>query len=72
MKKIDFSYLTGNIYLIDKNKKEDITKEVVKAVQILLHNGKEFDLLVSKIDNKIFKLKLEEVVKWIDVQTQRF
>ena len=67
MKKIDFSYLTGNIYLIDKNKKEDITKEVVKAVQILLHNGKEFDLLVSKMDNKIFKLKLEEVVKWIDV-----
>ena len=63
MKKIDFSFLTGNIYLIDKNKKEDITKEVVKAVQILLHNGKEFDLLISKLDNKSFKLKLEEVSK---------
>ena len=61
MRKIDFSFLTGNIYLIDKNKKEDITKEVVKAVQILLHNGKEFDLLISKLDNKTFKLKLEEV-----------
>lgn len=61
--KIDFSFLTGNIYLIDKNKKEDITKEVVKAVQILLHNGKEFDYLISKIDNKTFKLKLEEVKK---------
>lgn len=61
MRKIDFSYLTGNIYLIDKNQKEDIIKEVVKAVQILLHNGKEFDLLISKLDNKIFKLKLEEV-----------
>ena len=63
MRKIDFSFLTGNIYLIDKNKKEDITKEVVKAVQILLHNGKEFDLLISKLDNKAFKLKLEEVSK---------
>ena len=63
MSKIDFSYLTGKIYLVNKSKKEDITNEVVKAVQILLHNGKEFDLLVSKLDNKIFKLKLEEVKK---------
>ena len=68
MRKIDFSYLTGNIYLVDKNKKEDITKEVVKAVQILLHNGKDFDLLVSKLDNKIFKLKLEEVAKVEEVK----
>ena len=68
MIKIDFSYLTGNIYLVDKNKKEDITKEVVKAVQILLHNGKDFDLLVSKLDNKIFKLKLEEVAKVEEVK----
>ena len=61
MSKIDFSFLTGKIYLVNKSKKEDITNEVVKAVQILLHNGKEFDLLSSKLDNKIFKLKLEEV-----------
>ena len=61
MSKIDFSFLTGKIYLVNKSKKEDITNEVVKAIQILLHNGKEFDLLVSKLDNKIFKLKLEEV-----------
>lgn len=61
MSKIDFSFLAGKIYLVNKSKKEDITNEVVKAVQILLHNGKEFDLLVSKLDNKTFKLKLEEV-----------
>ena len=60
--KIDFSFSTGKIYLVvSKSKKEDITNEVVKAVQILLHNGKEFDFLISKLDNKIFKLKLEEV-----------
>ena len=61
MSKIDFSFLTWKIYLVNKSKKEDITNEVVKAIQILLHNGKEFDLLVSKLDNKIFKLKLEKV-----------
>ena len=61
MSKIEFSLLTGNIYLINKNKKEDITNEVVRAVQILLHSGKEFDFLLSKVDNKLFKLKLEEV-----------
>ena len=61
MSKIDFSFLTGKIYLVNKSKKEDITNEVVKAIQILLHNEKEFDLLVSKLDNKTFKLKLEEV-----------
>lgn len=59
--KIDFSILTGNVYLVNKSKKENITNEVVRAIQILLHNGKEFDYLVSKVDNKIFKLKLEEV-----------
>ena len=64
MSKIEFSLLTGKIYLVNKSKKEDITTEVVKAVQILLHNGKEFDFLVSKLDNKIFKLKLEEIIKW--------
>ena len=63
MNKIDFSLLTGKIYLVNKSKKEDITSEVVKAVQILLHSGKEFDFLVSKSDNKIFKLKLEEIEK---------
>ena len=61
MNKIEFSLLTGNIYLVNKNKKEDITNEVVRAVQILLHNGKEFDFLISKVDNKLFNLKLEEV-----------
>ena len=64
MNKIDFSLLTGKIYLINKSKKEDITNEVIKAVQILLHNGEEFDFLASKADDKIFKLKLEEVKKW--------
>ena len=64
MSKINFSLLTGKIYLVNKSKKEDITNEVVKAVQILLHNGKEFDLLASKLDNKIFKLKIEEVKEW--------
>lgn len=63
MSKIDFSLLTGNIYLVNKSKKEDITNEVVRAVQILLHNGKEFDFLVSKSDDKIFKLNLEEIKK---------
>ena len=38
MSKIDFSFLTGKIYLVNKRKKEDITNEVVKAIQILLHN----------------------------------
>ena len=61
MSKIEFSLLTGNIYLVNKDKKEDITNEVVRAVQILLHNGKEFDFLISKADNKLFNLKLEEV-----------
>ena len=64
MSEIDFSCLTGKIYLVKKKKKEDITNEVVKAVQILLHNGKEFDFLVSKSDDKIFKLNLEEIIKW--------
>lgn len=64
MNKIDFSLLTGKIYLVSKSKKEDITNEVVKAIQILLHNGKEFDFLVSKSDDKIFKLNLEEIIKW--------
>ena len=63
MNKIDFSSLTGKIYLVNKSKKEDITNEVVKAIQILLHNGKEFDFLVSKSDDKIFKLNLEEIIK---------
>ena len=63
MSKIEFSLLTGKIYLVNKSKKEVITTEVVKAVQILLHNGKEFDFLVSKSDNKIFKLNLEEIIK---------
>ena len=63
MSKIDFSLLTGKIYLANKSKKEDITTEVIRAVQILLHNGKEFDLLVSKSDDKIFKLNLEEIIK---------
>ena len=63
MNKIEFSLLTGKIYLVNKSKKEDITNEVVKAVQILLHNGKEFDFLVSKSDDKIFKLNLEEIIK---------
>lgn len=61
--KIDFSILTGKVYLVNKSKKENITNEVVRAVQILLHNGKEFDYLISKVDNKTFKLKLEEVKK---------
>lgn len=61
--KIDFSMLTGKVYLVNKSKKEDITNEAVRAIQILLHNGKDFDYLISKVDNKIFKLKLEEVKK---------
>ena len=61
MSKIDFSSLTGKIYLVNKSKKEDITNEVVRAIQILLHSGKEFDFLISKADNKLFNLKLEEV-----------
>jgi len=61
MNKLDFSLLTGKIYAINGKQKQDITQEVVRAVQILLHNGKDFDLLVSKLDNKTFKLKLEEV-----------
>lgn len=63
MSKIDFSTLSGKVYLVNKSKKEDITNEVVRAIQILLHNGKEFDSLVSKSDDKIFKLKLEEIKK---------
>ena len=63
MSEIDFSCLTGKIYLVNKSKKEDITNEVVRAIQILLHNGKEFDFLVSKSDDKIFKLNLEEIIK---------
>ena len=63
MIKIDFSTLTGKVYLVNKSKKEDITNEVVRAIQILLHNGKEFDFLISKSDDKIFKLNLEEIKK---------
>lgn len=62
MSKIDFSFLTNKIYLVkSKNSKEDITNEVVKAVQIMLHNGVEFDNLFSKLDNATFKLKLEKI-----------
>ena len=32
MNKIEFSLLTGKIYLVNKSKKEDITNEVVKAI----------------------------------------
>ena len=63
MSKIDFSLLTGKIYLVNKGNKEDITNEVITTVQILLHSGKEFDFLVSKAEDKIFKLKLEEIKK---------
>ena len=58
---IDFSLLTGKIYAKNGKQKQDITQETIKAVQILLHNGKDFDLLVSRLDNKTFKLKIEEV-----------
>ena len=56
---IEFLILFGIGYLIGK-----FLGSTIWDAQILLHNGKEFDLLVSKLDNKIFKLKLEEVKKW--------
>lgn len=61
MSKIDFSFLTNKIYIVKGKNKEDITNEVIKAVQIMLHNGVEFDNLFSKLDGKTFKLKLERM-----------
>ena len=57
--KIDYSFLTNNIYVLDGKRKVDMTNEIVTAVQIMLHNKIEFNKLHSKLENKTYKLKLE-------------
>ena len=60
--KIEYSLLTGKIYVRKSNKEKiDLTDEIIAIVQILLHNNIEFNKLYSKLDNKTFKLKLEEI-----------
>ena len=60
--KIEYSILTGKIYVRKSNKEKiDLTDEVITAVQIMLHNNIEFNKLYSKLDDKTFKLKLEEI-----------
>ena len=60
--KIEYSMLTGKIYVRKSNKEKiDLTDEIITAVQIMLHNNIEFNKLYSKLDDKTFKLKLEEI-----------
>ena len=60
--KIEYSLLTGKIYVRKNNKEKiDLTDEIITTVQILLHNNIEFNKLYSKLDDKTFKLKLEEI-----------
>jgi hypothetical protein len=60
--KIEYSLLTGKIYVRKSNKEKiDLTDEIITSVQIMLHNNIEFNKLYSKLDNKTFKLKLEEI-----------
>lgn len=60
--KIEYSLLTGKIYVRKSNKEKiDLTDEIIISVQIMLHNNIEFNKLYSKLDNKTFKLKLEEI-----------
>lgn len=60
--KIEYSILTGKIYVRKSNKEKiDLTDEIITTVQILLHNNIEFNKLYSKLDDKTFKLKLEEI-----------
>lgn len=60
--KIEYSILTGKIYVRKSNKEKiDLTDEIITSVQIMLHNNIEFNKLYSKLDNKTFKLKLEEI-----------
>lgn len=58
--KIEYSLLTGNIYIVSGTKKQKITDEAVLAIQVLLHNGFKFNKLYSKLDNKYFELILKE------------
>lgn len=60
--KIEYSLLTGKIYVRKSNKEKiDLTDEIITSVQIMLHNNIEFNKLYSKLDDKTFKLKLEEI-----------
>ena len=60
--KIEYSLLTGKIYVRKNNKEKiDLTDEIITTVQILLHNNIDFNKLYSKLDDKTFKLKLEEI-----------
>lgn len=59
--KIDYSFLTNKIYVLDGKRKVDMTDEIVTSVQIMLHNKIEFNKLYSKLDNKTYKLNLEEI-----------
>lgn len=56
------SDLTGKIYTKTKGgDKIDVTDQVVTAIQILLHKGHTFNILVSKADNKRYELVLNEL-----------
>lgn len=58
---ISHSDLTGKIYAKKGTIKVDVTGQVVTAIQILLHKGHTFNILVSKADNKKYELVLNEV-----------
>ena len=38
-----------------------MNKDYTLPIIIAIHNRKEFDFLISKADNKLFNLKLEEM-----------
>lgn len=59
--KIDFSLLTGKIYVINGKNKTDITDDTIRTVQIMLHNKIEFKNIVSKLDKKEYCLTLKEI-----------
>lgn len=61
--KVEYSLLTGNIYVISGKNKINMTDEIITAVQILLHNKFKFNELHSKIDNKTYEIRLMEVEK---------
>ena len=58
--KIEYSFLTGEIYVINGKTKTKMTDEIVTAIQILLHNGFKFNSLYSKLDDKTYELILKE------------
>lgn len=55
------SDLTGKVYIKKGTHKVDVTDQVVTSIQILLHKGHTFNVLVSNFENKKYELILKEI-----------